>query len=171
VRTGVDPFRRKYSKESFEVYADHPELSGLFNRAMTQTARMSAKSVANFGLDFPHVVKGAPDVLVSLGVADRVTVVAGDLRDGLPAGADAYIFHRVLGGWEEPQIIETLKQVHSEIGDQPHARLIIAEPMVPPPNNFTPFACSTSSSCSSVALVFAPRLSGRSSSLWLASSS
>jgi multifunctional cyclase/dehydratase/O-methyltransferase len=171
VRTGVDAFRRKYGKKLYEVFADHPELSEPFNRAMTQTARMSAESVANFGnfqrfktvadigggqgqligeivrkhpdlrgilFDFPNVTKGAADLLALLGVADRVTVMSGDFRDGLPAGADAYIFHRVLGGWEDPQITETLKRVHSEIGDQPHARLIIADPILPPPNQFHP---------------------------------
>ncbi|MGH3429800.1 MAG: methyltransferase, partial [Mycobacteriales bacterium] len=166
-----DPFQRNYGKTMYEVLPDHPELSGPFNRAMTQTVRMSAEWVANFGdfqrfttvadlgggqgrligeivrknpglrgmvLDFPHVVKGAPDLLASLGVADRVTVVPGDFRDGLPAGADAYIFHRVLGAWEDHQIAAALRRVHSEIVDQPHARLIIAEPFTAPPNRFHP---------------------------------
>lgn len=171
VRTGVDAFRRKYNKKSYEVLADHPELAEPFKRAMTQTTRMSAGPIAKFGdfqrfttvadigggqgqligeivrkhphlrgilLDFPEITKGAADVLASLGVADRVTVVPGDFRDGLPVGADAYLFHRVLGGWEDSQITETLKQINSEIGDQPHARLIIAEQIVPPPNKFHP---------------------------------
>jgi O-methyltransferase domain len=171
VRTGVDVFRRKYGKKAYEAFADYPELSEPFNRAMTQTTRLSAKPIADFGdfqrftrvadigggrgqligeicrrhpdlrgilFDFPHVTKDAPELLASLGVADRVTVVAGDFREGLPAGADAYVFHRVLGGWENSQIAETLKQVHAEIGGQPHARVIIAEPMVPPPNDFHP---------------------------------
>ncbi len=171
VRTGVDAFRRKYNKKSYEVFADLPELAEPFKRAMTQTTRMSAGPIAQFAdfqrfttvadigggqgqligeivrkhphlrgilLDFPEITKGAADVLASLGVADRVTVVPGDFRDGLPAGADAYLFHRVLGGWEDPQITETLKQINSEIRDQPHARLIIAEQIVPPPNTFHP---------------------------------
>jgi O-methyltransferase domain len=171
IRTGVDATRRKYGKKLYEILADHPELSEPFNRAMTQTTRMSAESIVNFGdfkrfttvadigggqgqligeivrkhphlrgivFDLPHVTKGAPEVLASLGVADRVTVVSGDFRDKLPTGADAYIFHRVLGGWEDSQITKTLKRVHSEIGVQPHARLIIAEPVLPPPNSFHP---------------------------------
>jgi hypothetical protein len=171
VRTGVDAFQRKYGKKFYEIIGDHPELSEPFNRAMTQTARISAESIANFGgfarfrtvadigggqghllgeilrrhpnlrgilFDFPDVTKDAPELLASLGVADRVTVVSGDFRDGLPAGADAYLFHRVLGSWDDHQITKTLKQIHAEIGDQPHARLIIAEPVLPPPNRFHP---------------------------------
>ncbi|MBV9142535.1 MAG: hypothetical protein JO115_16760 [Pseudonocardiales bacterium] len=171
LRTGVDPFRRKYGKMVYEVIADHPELAKTFNRAMTQTARMSAESIANFGgfarfttvadigggrgqligeivrrhpnlrgilFDLPHVTKDAPDLLASLGVSDRVTVMSGNFWNGLPTGADAYLFHRVLGGGDEHQITKTLKQIHTEIGNQPHARLLIAEPILPPPNRFHP---------------------------------
>lgn len=171
VRTGVDPFRRKYGKKVYEVMADDPELAEIFDRALTQTTRMSAESIANFGgfarfmtvadigggqgrllgeiirrhpnlrgilFDFPHVTKGAPELLASLGVADRVTVMSGNFWDGMPTGADAYLFHRVLGGGDEHQIVKTLKQIHAEIADQPHARLFIAEPLLPPPNRFHP---------------------------------
>ncbi|MBV9010506.1 MAG: hypothetical protein JO272_00415 [Pseudonocardiales bacterium] len=153
------------------MIADYPELSQSFNRAMTQTARMSAKSIADFGdfarfttvadigggrgqligeivrrhphlrgilFDLPHVTKDAPELLASLGVADRVTVMSGNFWDGLPAGADAYLFHRVFGSVDDHQVAETLKQIHAEIGDQPHARLLIAEPILPPPNRFHP---------------------------------
>ncbi|HWR48003.1 MAG TPA: methyltransferase, partial [Pseudonocardiaceae bacterium] len=150
---------------------DHPELSKSFNRAMTQTAQMSAESIANFGgfarftrvadigggrgqligeivrknphlhgilFDLPHVTKDAPELLASLGVADRVTVMSGNFWNELPTGADAYLFHRVFGGGDEHQIAKTLKQIHAEIGDLPHARLLIAEPILPPPNRFHP---------------------------------
>jgi hypothetical protein len=171
LRTGVNPFRRKYGKMMYEVIADYPELSKSFNRAMTQTARLSAESIANFGdfvrfttvadigggrgqligeivrkhphlhgilFDLPHVTKDAPELLASLGVADRVTVMSGNFWNGLPAGADAYLFHRVFGGADDHQVAKTLKQIHAEIGDQPHARLFIAEPILPPPNRFHP---------------------------------
>lgn len=172
LRTGVDPFQRKYGKMMYEVIADYPELSKSFNRAMTETAWMSAESIANLEdfarfttvadvgggrgqligqivhghphlrgilIDLPHVTKDAPKLLASLGVADRVTVMSGNFwDDGVPAGADAYLFHRVFGGADDHQVAKTLEQIHAEIGDKPHGRLLIAEPILPPPNRFHP---------------------------------
>jgi O-methyltransferase domain len=102
-----------------EILRRHPDLRGIL-------------------FDLPHVTKDAPDLLASLGVADRVAVMSGNFWDGLPAGADAYLFHRVLGIGDEYQIAKTLQRIHAEIGDKPHARLIIAEPILPPPNRFYP---------------------------------
>ena len=172
VRTGVDAFRRKFGTPLYERLAEHPDLSGPFNRAMNQTTKLSAESVANFGdfgrfttvadigggqgqligellrrhpdlrgivFDFPHVTEGAEDVLTSLGVADRVTVMSGDfLKDALPDDADAYLFHRVLGGWEDERIVDTLRHMNSKLSDRPNARVILAEQIVPPPNTFHP---------------------------------
>lgn len=171
LRTGVDPFRRNYGKMMYEVIADYPDIFVSFNRAMTETAWLSAEAVAStedfarFGtvadigggrgqligniarrhphvrgilFDIPQVTKEAPELLSSLGVADRVTVMSGNYWDGLPAGADAYLFHRVFGGADDHQVARTLEQIHAEIGDKPHGRLLIAEPILPPPNEFHP---------------------------------
>jgi hypothetical protein len=56
-------------------------------------------SVRGVLVDQPQVVAGAEPVLQAAGVADRCEVLDGDVLQGIPRGADAYVVKRILMIW------------------------------------------------------------------------
>lgn len=76
-------------------------------------------------LDLPHVVAGAPAVLARAGVASRCEVVAGDLFDSVPPGADAYVLKAILHDWQDDETIAILRNCRQSM--RPDSTLIIME--------------------------------------------
>jgi O-methyltransferase domain len=90
-------------------------------------------SVRGILFDQPHVVAGADPLLRAAGVADRVSVVAGDFFVGLPTGADAYLLARILHDWVDEDALRILRAVRAAMdGD---ARVLLVEAVVGPPND------------------------------------
>jgi hypothetical protein len=86
--------------------------------------------------DLPHVVRDAPELLKSHGVADRVTIEAGSFFDRVPSGGDAYILSHVIHDWSEKQCLDILGHCRRAMG--PQARLLIVEMVLPPGDAFHP---------------------------------
>ncbi|GAC1523746.1 MAG: methyltransferase [Chloroflexota bacterium] len=82
--------------------------------------------------DLPHVVKGAPAVLDAAGVADRCRLVAGDMFDGVPTTGDAYILKSIVHDWSDERAVAILGACRACM--PPHARLLLAERVIPPGN-------------------------------------
>src|SRR5438132_5097360 len=59
--------------------------------------------------DQPQVVADAEPVLRAAGVADRCEVLDGDMLQGVPRGADAYVVKRVLMIWGDEPAIQVLR--------------------------------------------------------------
>jgi hypothetical protein len=83
--------------------------------------------------DRPHVVANAGPVLQDAGVADRVTVVAGDFFEAVPDGADAYVLRRILHDWAEEKAVQILRRIHEVM--EPDARLLVLDAVVGPPDD------------------------------------
>ncbi len=83
-------------------------------------------------LDQPHVVAEAARRIALSPVADRCTVVAGDFRASVPAGADAYLLKTVLHDWPDRVAIDILRGVRNAMHDD--ARLLVVEPVRRPGN-------------------------------------
>lgn len=49
--------------------------------------------------DLGVVLAGAPEMLASYGVADRVEMVEGDFFSDIPVAADAYILKHIIHDW------------------------------------------------------------------------
>lgn len=64
--------------------------------------------------DRPEAVDG-PTVLGE--VAGRCTRVAGDYREGVPEGADAYLMCRVLHGWDDAGCVQLLRACRGAMAD------------------------------------------------------
>jgi hypothetical protein len=79
--------------------------------------------------DLPHVVKDAPPLLKSRGVAERVTIEPHDFFKSAPKGGDAYILSHVIHDWSEAQCLTILGNVRNAMPD--HARLLIVEMALP----------------------------------------
>jgi O-methyltransferase domain/Dimerisation domain len=82
-------------------------------------------------LDLPHVVADAAP-LQAAGVLDRCDVVGGDMLQGVPGGADAYLIKRVLMDWGDEQAGRVLKNC---AGAMPEAGKVLVVEMVMPPGN------------------------------------
>jgi hypothetical protein len=79
--------------------------------------------------DMPHVVRDAPALLESRGVAKRVTIEAGSFFERVPTGGDAYIMSHVIHDWSEEQCLTILGNCRKAM--KPSARLLIVEMVLP----------------------------------------
>jgi hypothetical protein len=82
--------------------------------------------------DLPHVVRDAPALLQSRGVADRVSIESGSFFERVPAGGDAYILSHIIHDWTEEQCLTILG--HCRKAMTPASRLLIVEMVLPPGN-------------------------------------
>jgi len=82
--------------------------------------------------DLPHVVRHAPALLQSRGVADRVTITSGSFFDGVPSGGDAYLFSHIIHDWSEEQCLTILG--HCLRAMAPASRVLIIEMVLPAGN-------------------------------------
>lgn len=92
------------------------------------------KAMRGVLFDLPHVVAGAPDVLVGAGVADRCEIVGGSFFETVPAGSDVYLLKRVLYHWDDEQATTLLRAVRAAM--RPDSRLLLFEPLAQPGNDF-----------------------------------
>jgi multifunctional cyclase/dehydratase/O-methyltransferase len=85
----------------------------------------------------PPVVPAARALLAERGVADRVSVLAGDFfTDPLPAGYDAYVVKQVLSLWPDDQALALMRRVRDAIGERADARLLVLDQVVAPLNRW-----------------------------------
>lgn len=80
--------------------------------------------------DRPHVVRDAPALLATRGVAERVRIEPGNFFDGVPAGGDVYLLSHIIHDWNEEQCLTILG--HCRRAMKPEARLLIIETVLPP---------------------------------------
>ncbi len=87
-------------------------------------------------LDQPQVITGAPLVLRAAGVGDRCKVVGGDVQQGVPSGADAYMLKRVLMIWGDRPAIQALRHCAKALPDT--GRVLVVEMIMPHSNEPSP---------------------------------
>jgi len=79
--------------------------------------------------DRPYVVPEARALLEARGVAERVTITAGDFFEGVPAGGDAYVLSHIIHDWSDAQCLTILG--HCRKAMRPDSRLLIVETVLP----------------------------------------
>lgn len=77
--------------------------------------------------DLPAALDGASAILADYGVAGRVSVLAGDFFDSVPAGCDAYLLKSVLHDWGDEDAVRILRNVRTAIGARRGGRLFILD--------------------------------------------
>jgi hypothetical protein len=78
--------------------------------------------------DLPETVGYANEVFDDTGVADRASIVRGNVfKGGVPAGADVYLMKRILVGFSDDEVILALTKVQEAMAL--HSRLLIMEPL------------------------------------------
>jgi O-methyltransferase domain/Dimerisation domain len=82
--------------------------------------------------DQPHVVRSVGESLRGSSLGRRLTVVGGNFFEHVPPDADAYLLKSVLHNWDDASASTILRNCAAAMS--PHARLILIERLVGPPN-------------------------------------
>jgi hypothetical protein len=78
--------------------------------------------------DLPHVVKGAPLLLETAGVASRCEVIGGDAFTAVPADYDTYLLKGVIHDWDDERAIAILARCHQDMKRQ--GRVLLVERVI-----------------------------------------
>src|SRR5579862_2663605 len=85
--------------------------------------------------EMPSVIEGAPSGPLAP-VMDRCTLVAGNMFESVPAGADAYIMKHIIHDWPDPTCIGILKSCRQ--GINAGGKLLVVDDVIRPGNDFDP---------------------------------
>lgn len=66
-------------------------------------------------LDLPHVLPAADQLLTAAGLRERVTLVAGDFFDSVPADGDVYLLSMIIHDWADREAIRLLHVIRRAI--------------------------------------------------------
>jgi hypothetical protein len=80
--------------------------------------------------DLPHVVRDAPALIEACGLADRITIEAGNFFEGAPVAAGAYLLSHIIHDWSEAQCLTILGNCRRMM--KPKSRLLIIETVLAP---------------------------------------
>jgi DNA-binding transcriptional ArsR family regulator len=74
--------------------------------------------------DQPHVVAGAPPLLMEYRVADRVQVVEGSFFESIVEGGDAYLLKHIIHDWADDEAVQILTNIRKAAGAGKHVLLL-----------------------------------------------
>jgi len=126
-RWGADAMLDAYDFGRYKVVAD----IGGGHGAVLAAILARHPGVRGILFDQPHVVAGAPALLAEAGVADRCEVVAGDMFEAVPPGADAYALKSILHDWRDDEAVAILRTCRRAM--TPDAAVLILERVLPGP--------------------------------------
>ncbi len=116
-----------YDFSAFRTVAD---IGGGEGSTLAAILRANA-SLRGILLDVPKVVAN-PTPLEAAGVLDHCEVIGGDMLEGVPSGADAYVLKRVLMIWSDEQATQVLRNCAAVL---PRGGKVLAIEMIMPPCN------------------------------------
>jgi len=79
--------------------------------------------------DLPSVVDGARETMQQAGIAERCDVIAGDFREAVPRGGDAYLLSWILHDWDDVTAQGILRRCREAM--DAGSTLLVAEMVVP----------------------------------------
>ncbi len=82
--------------------------------------------------ELPHVLEGAPAMMESHGVSDRVSFVPGDFRSEIPVVADIYMLKHIIHDWYDDTNQTILGNIRASMPD--NAKVLIIDAVVPEGN-------------------------------------
>lgn len=83
--------------------------------------------------EIPPVLEGAPAMLDSYGVSDRVELVAGDFVESIPVEADIYMLKHIIHDWYDDKCEKILGNVRESMPTD--ARVLVIDAVIPPGND------------------------------------
>jgi hypothetical protein len=97
------------------------------NGALLSALLRRHPSLSGTVLDLPHVMPGVAEEAARWELTDRMTGVAGDFFDSVPAG-DVFLLKHVLHDWDDESSIRILSNIRAAM--RPGARLAIIEMVI-----------------------------------------
>jgi len=82
--------------------------------------------------DLPAVIEGTREQLRQAGFAERCEAIAGDFREAVPAGGDAYLLSWILHDWADATALRILGNCRAAM--EKGSRLLVVEMVVPGPS-------------------------------------
>jgi hypothetical protein len=79
--------------------------------------------------DLPHTIPAAERFLADAVEAGRYEIIAGDVFEAVPAGANVYLLSRVLQDWPDSSAVKLLTNCRGAMSDA--ARMLIVERVIP----------------------------------------
>lgn len=80
--------------------------------------------------DVPYVLETAPAYLEQQGVApDAVTIIAGDVFESVPTGADAIVMKYFLSAWDDENALKIINNCKQAL--PPHGKIILLQAFIP----------------------------------------
>ncbi len=162
IATGEMAFVKRFGKEIWEYYHEHPEHAAPFNRSMTAFSEAVIASVIA-AFDFTRfrkivdvgggqgallaailsaspnargVLFDAPEVLAGASciapVAERCELAPGNFFEAVAEGGDAYVMKWILHDWKDEQCRTILANCHRAM--QPGGSVIAIDFVLPPGN-------------------------------------
>lgn len=124
----IGPVLAAYDFSGAETIAD---IAGGYGHllAAVLAANPNAKGVL---FDLPQVLAGAPAMLDSYGVNDRVELVEGDFTAEIPVKADIYMLKHIIHDWYDDTNQKILKNIHANMPED--GKVLIIETIVPEGN-------------------------------------
>lgn len=124
----IGPLLEAYDFSTAEVIADIGGGLGHLLGAVLK-ANPSARGVL---FDLPEVLSGAPAMMGSYEVSDRVEIVSGDFTKEIPVVADIYLLKHIIHDWYDEKNRIILGHIRDSMKD--NAKLLIIETVVPEGN-------------------------------------
>ena len=124
----IGPVLAAYDFSGAETIAD---IAGGYGHliAAVLAANPEAKGVL---FDLPAVLAGAPQMLDSYGVADRVQLVEGDFFSEVPVVADIYMLKHIIHDWYDDKNQKILGNIRANMPED--GKVLIIEAVVPEGN-------------------------------------
>jgi hypothetical protein len=124
----IGPVLEIYDFSGASVIAD---IAGGYGHllAAVLAANPAAKGVL---FDLPAVLRGAPQMLDSYGVADRVELVEGDFFSEIPVKADIYLLKHIIHDWYDDKNQLILRNIRANMPDG--GKIVIIDAVVPEGN-------------------------------------
>lgn len=124
----IGPVLEAYDFSGAEVIADIAGGCGHLLAAIL-AAHPKAKGVL---FDMKEVLAGAPKMLESYGVSDRVELVPGEFFSAVPVKANIYLLKHVIHDWYDDKNEKILRNIGANMPDD--ARVLIVDAIVPEGN-------------------------------------
>ena len=115
-----------YDFSQFEIIID---VGGATGNLLATILRRHLKPCGIL-FDLPHVVRDAPALIEARGLADRITIEAGNFFENVPAAAGAYLLSHIIHDWSEAQCLTMLGNCRRTM--KPKSRLLIIETVLAP---------------------------------------
>lgn len=125
----IGPLLEAYDFSGASVIAD---IAGGFGHLLGAVLEKNP-NVKGVLFDLPEVLEGAPKMLESYGVTDRVELVSGDFTEAIPVVADVYILKHIIHDWYDEKDRIILGNIRDNMPEG--AKVLIIETVIPTGND------------------------------------